>query len=178
MRSRQKSCSFIDGRSLKGRDRAREGKVMGGAMVEGIKWTYIHAPAWHANRQKLYRQAYDMSLVDTTSNGSRIVLENSLGACNRLSTGQANNPTPFTRPTRPSLLPYNSLLPVGPSFHITLVQLLQTLLQNPWPPKSPWSPLSTRLDVTSLVLVMLSVSILCCIMFKFQLNLKWGMTKP
>ncbi|XBH67410.1 hypothetical protein VPH35_095797 [Triticum aestivum] len=32
--------------------------------------------------------------------------------------------------------------------------------------------------VTSLVLVMLSASILCCIMFKFQLKLKWGWQKP
>ena len=38
-----------------------------------------HAPAWRANRQKLYRQAYDMGLVDMTSSGPRIVLENSLG---------------------------------------------------------------------------------------------------
>ena len=80
--------------------------------------------------------------------GSHIVLENSLGACSRLSTGQANNPTPFARPTHPRLLHYNSLLPVIPSFHITPVQLLLTLLQNPWPPKYPWSPLSTRLDIT------------------------------
>ena len=46
-----------------------------------------HAPAWRANRQKLYCLAYDMGLVDMTSSGSRIVLENSLGACSRLSTG-------------------------------------------------------------------------------------------
>ena len=114
-----------------------------------------HASALRANRQKLYRQAYDMGLVDMTSSGSRIVLENSLGACSRLSTGQASNPTPFARPTHPPLLPYNSSLPVVPFFHIsslpvflrgTTVQLLLTLLQNPWPPKSPWSPLSTRLE--------------------------------
>lgn len=54
-----------------------------------------------------------------TSSGSRIVLENSLGACSRLSTGQASNPTPFARPTHPRLLPYNSSLPVVPSFHIS-----------------------------------------------------------
>ena len=52
----------------------------------------------------------NMSLVDMTSSGSRIVLENSLGSCSRLSTGQ-------TSPTRPRLLPYNSSLPVVPSFH-------------------------------------------------------------
>ena len=114
-----------------------------------------HQLAGRAIWKKLYRQAYDMGLVDMTSSGSRIVLENSLGACSRLSTGQASNPTPFARPTRPHLLPHNSLLPVVPSFHIssllvflrgTTVQLLLTLLQNPWPPKSPWSPLSTRLE--------------------------------
>ena len=33
----KKNCSFIAGRSLKGRDRAREAKVVGGAMIEGIK---------------------------------------------------------------------------------------------------------------------------------------------
>ena len=33
----KKSCSFIAGRSLKGRDNAREEKVVGGATVEGIK---------------------------------------------------------------------------------------------------------------------------------------------
>lgn len=60
-----------------------------------------------------------MGLVDMTSSGSRIVLENSLGACSRLSTGQASKPTPFARPTRPRLLPHNSLLPVVPSFHIS-----------------------------------------------------------
>ena len=54
--------------------------------------------------QKQYLQAYDMGLVDMTSSGSRIVLENSLGACSHLSTGQANNPMPFARPTRPHLL--------------------------------------------------------------------------
>ena len=32
-----KKCSFIAGRSLKGRDRAREAKVMGGAMFDRIK---------------------------------------------------------------------------------------------------------------------------------------------
>ena len=146
MRSRQKNCSFIAGRSLKWHDRAREAKVVGGATFEGIKSSYIHASAWRANRQKLYRQAYDMGLVDMTSSGSRIVLENSLGACSRLSTGQASNPTPFARPTCPRLLPHNSSLLVVPSFHITPVQLLLTLLQNPWPPKSPWSPPSTRLE--------------------------------
>ena len=30
-------CSFIAGPSLKGRDRAREAKVVGGATVDGIK---------------------------------------------------------------------------------------------------------------------------------------------
>ena len=132
------NCSFIAGRSLKGRDRAREAKVVGGATVDGIKWSYIHALAWRAKRQKLYRQAYDVGLVDMTSSGSRIVLENSLGACSRLSTGQVSNPTPFARPTHPRLLPYNSSLPVVPSFHIsslpviflrgTTVQLLLTIL--------------------------------------------------
>ena len=34
---RQKNCSPIAVRSLKGRDRAREAKVVGGAMVDGIK---------------------------------------------------------------------------------------------------------------------------------------------
>ena len=33
----KKICSFIAGRSLKGRDRAREAKVVGGATVDGIK---------------------------------------------------------------------------------------------------------------------------------------------
>ena len=37
MRSRQKNCSFIAGRSLKGHDRAREEKVVAGATVDGIK---------------------------------------------------------------------------------------------------------------------------------------------
>ena len=119
----------------------------------------MHAPAWRANRQKLYRQAYDMGLVDMTSSGSRIVLENSLGACSRLSTGQANKPTPFARPTRPRLLLVQYLTTfcsqssrpftlVRSQFFLrgTTVQLLLTLLQNPWPPKSPWSPLSTRLE--------------------------------
>jgi len=128
---------------------------VGGATVDRIKLSYIHAPAWRANRQKLYRQAYDMGLADMTSSGSRIVLEKSLGACSRLSTGQASNPTPFAHPTRPCLLPYNSSLLVVLSFHVsslpvflrgTIVQLLLTLLQNPWPPKSPWSLLSTRLE--------------------------------
>ena len=32
-----KNCSFIAGRSLKGRDRAREAKVMGGVTFDGIK---------------------------------------------------------------------------------------------------------------------------------------------
>ena len=32
-----KKCSFIAGQSLKGRDRAREAKVVGGATVDGIK---------------------------------------------------------------------------------------------------------------------------------------------
>ena len=45
-----------------------------------------------ANMQKLYRQAYDMGLVDMTSSGSCIVLENSLGACSRLSTGKPATP--------------------------------------------------------------------------------------
>ena len=111
-----------------------------------------------ANRQKLYRQAYDMGLVDMTSSGSRIVLENSLGACNCLSTRQASNPTPFARPTRPRLLLVQYLTTVRSQssrpltlvrsqfLRGTTVQLLLTLLQNPWPPKSPWSPLSTRLE--------------------------------
>ena len=33
----KKNCSSIAGRSLKGHDRAREAKVVGGAMVDGIK---------------------------------------------------------------------------------------------------------------------------------------------
>ena len=33
----KKNCSFIVGRNLKGCDRTREAKVMGGAMVDGIK---------------------------------------------------------------------------------------------------------------------------------------------
>ena len=32
-----KNCLFIAGRSLKGRDRAREAEVVGGATVDGIK---------------------------------------------------------------------------------------------------------------------------------------------
>ena len=32
-----KTCSFIAGRSLKGRDRATEAKVVGGATFDGIK---------------------------------------------------------------------------------------------------------------------------------------------
>ena len=43
MRSRQFFCSFIAGRSLKGRDRAREAKVVGGATVDGINWSYPRA---------------------------------------------------------------------------------------------------------------------------------------
>ena len=118
-----------------------------------------HAPGWRANRQKLYRQAYDMGLVDMTSSGSRIVLENSLGACSRLSIGQASNTTPFACPTRPRLLlvQYLTIVRSQSSRPFTLVrsqfflrgttvELLLTLLQNPWPPKSPWSPLSTRLE--------------------------------
>ena len=37
LKKRQKNCSFIAGRSLKGRDRAREAKVVGGATFDGIK---------------------------------------------------------------------------------------------------------------------------------------------
>ena len=33
----EQNCSFIAGRSLKGRDRAREAKVVGGVTVDGIK---------------------------------------------------------------------------------------------------------------------------------------------
>ena len=36
-KKRQKNCSFIAGRSLKGHDRAREVKVMGGATFDRIK---------------------------------------------------------------------------------------------------------------------------------------------
>lgn len=36
-KKRQKNCSFIAGRSLKGRDRTREAKVVGGATLDGIK---------------------------------------------------------------------------------------------------------------------------------------------
>ena len=36
-KKKEKNCSFIAGRSLKGRDRAREAKVMGGATFNGIK---------------------------------------------------------------------------------------------------------------------------------------------
>ena len=96
-------------------------------------------------QQKLYRQAYDMGLVDMTSSGSRRVLENSLGACSRLSTGKASNPTPFTRPTRPCLLPYNSSLPVVPSFHISSLPVFpgynSSTSPNP-PPKSMASQIS------------------------------------
>ena len=118
-----------------------------------------HKSSWRANRHKLYPQAYNMGVVDMTSSGSRIVLENSLGACSRLSTGQASNPTPFACPTRPCLLLVQYLTTVRSQssrpftlvrsqFFLrgTTVQLLLTLLQNPWPPKSPWSPLSTRLE--------------------------------
>ena len=87
-----------------------------------------------------------MGLVDMTSSGSRIVLENSLGACSRLSIGQASNPTPFARPTRPRLLPYNSSLPVVPSFHISLLLVFfarynSSTSPNP-PPKSMASQIS------------------------------------
>src|SRR4051812_20523809 len=87
-----------------------------------------------------------MGLVHMTSSGSRIVLENSLGACSRLSTGQASNPTPFARPTRPRLLPYNSSLPVVPSFHISLLPVFfagynSSTSPNP-PPKSMASQIS------------------------------------
>jgi len=33
----EKNCSFIAGQSLKGCDNAREAKVVGGAIVDGIK---------------------------------------------------------------------------------------------------------------------------------------------
>ena len=33
----KKNCSFLAGQSLKGRDGAREAKVVGGATVDGIK---------------------------------------------------------------------------------------------------------------------------------------------
>ena len=87
-----------------------------------------------------------MGLVDMTSSGSRIVLENSLGACSRLSTGQASNPTPFALPTRPRLLPYNSSLPVVPSFHISSLLVFfagynSSTSPNP-PPKSMASQIS------------------------------------
>ena len=87
-----------------------------------------------------------MGLVDMTSSGSRIVLENSLGACSRLSTGQASNPTPFARPTRPRLLPYNSSLPVVSSFHISSLPVFfcgvqQFNFSNP-PPKYMASQIS------------------------------------
>ena len=87
-----------------------------------------------------------MGLVDMTSSGSRIVLENSLGACSRLSTGQASNPTPFARPTHPRLLPYNSLLPVVSSFHISSLPVFfagynSSTSPNP-PPKSMASQIS------------------------------------
>ena len=87
-----------------------------------------------------------MGLVDMTSSGSRIVLENSLGACSRLSTGQASNPTLFARPTRPRLLPYNSSLPVVPSFHISSLLVFfagynSSTSPNP-PPKSMASQIS------------------------------------
>lgn len=36
-KKRQKNCSFMAGRSLKGRDRAREAKVVGGATFDRIK---------------------------------------------------------------------------------------------------------------------------------------------
>ena len=65
----KKICSFIAGRSLKGRDCAREAKVLGGATVDRIKRSYIHAPAWRANRQKLYRQAYDMGVSGNDTYG-------------------------------------------------------------------------------------------------------------
>ena len=83
--------------------------------------------------------------VVNISSGSRIVLENSLGACSRLSTGQASNPTPFARPTRPRLLPYNSSLPVVPSFHISSLPVFagynSSTSPNP-PPKSMASQIS------------------------------------
>ena len=41
-------------------------------MTELIEVT--HKPAWRANMQKLYHQAYDMGLVDMTSNWAPIVL--------------------------------------------------------------------------------------------------------
>lgn len=43
MRSRQKNCSFIASRSLKGRDHAREVKVVGGVPVDGIQSSYPRA---------------------------------------------------------------------------------------------------------------------------------------
>ena len=86
-----------------------------------------------------------MGLVDMTSSGSRIVLENSLGACSRLSTRQASNPTPFARPTRPHLLPHNSSLPLVLSFHISSLPVFagynSSTSPNP-PPKSMASQIS------------------------------------
>ena len=88
--------------------------------------------------QKLYREAYDMGLVDMTSSGSRIVLENSLGASSRLSTGQASNPCR----SHALLVPVFYLTTIRPQtsrtftlvrsqFFLrgTTVQLLLTLLQ-------------------------------------------------
>src|SRR3954468_2843892 len=87
-----------------------------------------------------------MGLVDMTSSGSRIVLENSLGACSRLSIVQASNPTPFACPTLPRLLPYNSSLQVVPSFHISSLPVFyagynSSTSPNP-PPKSMDSQIS------------------------------------
>ena len=86
-----------------------------------------------------------MGVVDMTSSGSCIVLENSLGARSRLSTGQASNPMSFARPTRPRLLPHNSSLPVVPSFHISSLPVFagynSSTSPNP-PPKSMASQIS------------------------------------
>ena len=45
---------------------------MGGATVDGIS-EVTHAPAWRANRHKLYHQAYDVGLVDIAGERSRIL---------------------------------------------------------------------------------------------------------
>ena len=82
-----------------------------------------------------------------TSSGSCIVLKNSLGACSHLSTGQASNPTPFARPTRPHLLPYNSSLPVVLSFHISSLLVFFARYNSSTSPNPPPKSMVTQISM-------------------------------
>ena len=98
-------------------------------------------------------EAYDMGLVDMTSSGSRIVLENSMGACSSLSIGQASKPhairTPYSSPSSTSTVPYNSSLPVVPSFQISSRLVFFAGYNSSSSPNPPPKSMASRISMVA-----------------------------